>query len=385
VVSSPAGERTLAIEGASHPYHLLLNAMGDGAALLEPHGTILFGNRRLGEMGRVPLESLRGFPFQQLVSPAERASFEEFLKQGPGHEAAEFVLVCGDECVMPVRIALSRVDLEAYAGGAGAAARNGATVLMAIITELTDQKEAEATRLDLTKRLMFAQDEERRRIARELHDEAGQSLSALVVGLRAIEEQAITSDVQSAAQALQRVAAQTVDNVGRLARGLHPSVLDDVGLVAAARRYAGDYARSFGIPVELAVEGLDAQPVPPLMATSLYRILQEALTNVARHARARKVVVGLTGDGSTLELLVRDDGVGFAGVAGLSETAGLGLHGMRERVTLLGGSLEIDSRPGHGTIVRARIPVGIAPPPPEKRSAGPGMTAADRIRHRGPN
>jgi len=373
VVSGPGGERTLAIEGGIHPYHALLNAMSDGAGLLERDGTILFGNRRLAEMGRVPLETLRGFPFQQLVVPAERATFEAFLREGGAlQDGAEFALLRGDESAMPVRIALSPVDLDAYLGGAGAEARNRAAVLIAIITDLTDLKEAEATRLGLTKRLMFAQDEERRRIARELHDETGQSLAALAVGLRAIEEQAVTVDVRSAAQQLQRVAAQTVDDIGRLARGLHPSVLDDVGLAAAARRYVDDYARSFGISVQLVSEGLEWSKLPPLLATTIYRILQEALTNVARHARAKQVLVGLKRDESTLELLVRDDGVGFAAVGGLNETSGLGLHGMRERVALLGGSVEIDSRPGHGTMVRARIPAGItAPPPPTHPEPAP--------------
>ena len=363
VVSGPGGEQTLAIEGATHPYHALLNAMNDGAALLDPDGTILFGNRRLADMGRVPLKGLRGSRFQQLVAPFERASLEAFLREGAGCSGAgEFALAGGNESPTPVRIAFSQVDLATYPGGSGAQARNGAAVLVAIITDLTDRKQAEATRLGLTKRLMFAEDEERRRIARELHDETGQSLTALVVGLRAIEEQAVTTDVLSAAQELQRVAAQTVDNVGRLARGLHPSVLDDMGLVAAARRYVGDYARSFGISVDLTSEGLDSYRVPPLIATSLYRIMQESLTNVARHARATKVVVGLTCDGSMLELLVRDDGVGFDADAARNEASGLGLHGMQERAALLGGSVEIASRPGHGTMVRARLPAGITAP-----------------------
>ncbi len=368
VVSGPGGEQTLAIEGGTHPYHVLLNAMSDGAALLDPDGTILFGNRRLAEMGRLPLQSLRGSRFQQLVVPAERASLEALLREGAGRNAAgEFALAGGDGSATPVRIALSAVALGACSGGTGAEARNGATVLMAIITDLTDRKQAEATRLGLTKRLMFAEDEERRRIARELHDETGQSLTALVVGLRAIEEQAVTVDVRSAAQKLHRVAAQTVDNIGRLARGLHPSVLDDMGLVAAARRYVGDYARSFGTSVDLASEGLDSYRVPPLIATSLYRILQEALTNVARHARAKKVVVELKRDGSTLELVVRDDGVGFDAEAARDEGSGLGLHGIQERVALLGGSVEIESRSGGGTVVRARIPAGpVALPAPRQ-------------------
>ncbi len=372
LVSGPGGEQTLAIDGATHPYHVLLNAMSDGAALLAPDGTILFGNRRLEEMGRAPLEGLRGSRFQQLVAPAERASFEAFLREGARrNRGGEFALVGGDGSATPVWIGLSTVPLETKPGVPGLGGFEGAAVLMAIITDLTDRKEAEATRLGLTKRLMFAEDEERRRIARELHDETGQLLTALVVGLRAIEELAVTTDVQSAAQRLEHLAAQTVDNIGRLARGLHPSLLDDMGLVAAAKRFVDDYGRSFGTAPDFASEGLDSHRVPHLVATTMYRILQEALTNVARHARAKKVVVGLKHDGSTLELLVRDDGVGFDAGAALNRATGLGLHGMRERVALLGGSVEIESRRGQGTIVRARIPAGIAAPPPTNPEPAP--------------
>jgi signal transduction histidine kinase len=384
VVSGPGGERTLAIEGATHPYHVLLNAMSDGAALLDPDGTILFGNHRLGEITRAPLERLRGAPFQQLVAPAERPSFEALLRDGAGQNGAgEFALVDGDASATPVWIALSTVPLEPYPGVNGTEAPRVATVLMAIITDLTDRKRAEATRLELMQRLISAEDEERRRIARELHDETGQALTALLVGLRAIEEQALTVDVHTTAQRLRSVAAQTVDNVGRLARGLHPAVLDDRGLAAAARRHVNDFAKSFGIAVDLRVErGVSRRP-SPLVQTTMYRILQEALTNVARHARAKVVGVVLRHEGTMLELVIRDDGVGFDSAAALKRASGLGLHGMQERVALLGGSVEIASRPGQGTMIRARIP---APPPP-RRDPEPlsGVGAPVRIRRRDPH
>jgi len=365
VVSGPGGERTLAIEGATHPYHVLLNAMSDGAALLGADGTILFANRRLGAIAGASLGGLCVSRFQQLLIPAECSSFETFLQEGAGLSGArEFALADGEGVATPVWIALSTVPLGAYSGGTGAEARNGATVVMAIITDLTDRKQAEATRLGLLERLISAEDDERRRIARELHDETGQSLTALLVGLRTIEDQAVTADVRFAAQQLRRVAAQTVDDVGRLARGLHPSVLDDLGLAAAARRYAGDFAKSFGVPVDLRVDRAVPDRLPPLVQTTAYRILQEALTNVARHARARAVGVELSHEGTTLQLVVRDDGVGFDTGAALHHASGLGLHGMQERVALLGGSVEIESTPGHGTVVRARIP---APPQPSSR------------------
>jgi signal transduction histidine kinase len=382
VVSGPGGERTLAIEGATHPYHVLLNAMSDGAALLASDGTILFGNRRLGDIAREPLERLRGSRFQQLVTAAERPSLEEFVREGR-NGAREFAIVGRDAAATPVWIALSAVPLGAYPGGNGAEAGLGDGILMAIITDLTDRKRAEATHLGLMQRLISAEDDERRRIARELHDETGQALTALLVGLRAIEEQALTVDVHTTAQRLRSVAAQTVDNVGRLARGLHPAVLDDRGLAAAARRHVNDFAKSFGIAVDLRVErGVSRRP-SPLVQTTMYRILQEALTNVARHARAKVVGVVLRHEGTMLELVIRDDGVGFDSAAALKRASGLGLHGMQERVALLGGSVEIASRPGQGTMIRARIP---APPPPRRdpeRLSGVG--APVRIRRRDPH
>ena len=380
VVSGPGGEHTLTIEGATHPYHTLLNAMTDGAALLTPDGTVLFGNRCLGELARAAVEALRGSRFQRLVGPAERSTFEELLREGATRNVArEFAMVAGDGTATPVWIALSAVPIGAHPGGAGAEVRGGTSVLMAIITDLTDRKRAEATRLELMKRVLSAEDDERRRVARELHDETGQSLTAVLVGLRAIEEQAISLDVQAAARRLRRVAAQTVDDIGRVARGLHPAVLDDLGLVEAVRRHGNDWARSFGIAVDLRLSGTIPHPLPPFVQTTTYRILQEALTNVARHAHARAVGVELTYEGTMLECVVRDDGVGFDTGTTRRRTSGLGLHGMRERVTLLGGSLDIESTPGWGTTVRARVP---APPPPARRRRG---GAPDRTRRRAPD
>jgi signal transduction histidine kinase len=354
VVGRPGGEQTLAIEGATHPYHVLLNAMNDGAALLLPDGTILFANRRLAEIVREPVERLHGARFQQLVTAAERPSLAEFVKTARSG-AREFAIVADATAPTPVWIALSEVPLGAHPDGNGTTAGNRDVILMAIVTDLTDRKSADATRLGLMQRLISAEDDERRRIARELHDETGQSLTSLLVGLRAIRDIAVVPKVRAAAQRLQKIAAQTVDDVGRLARGLHPAVLDDKGLVAAARRHVNDFAKTFGVATDLRVDGAVSRRLSPLVQTTMYRILQEALTNVARHSRATVVGVVLKQDGATLELVIRDDGVGFDAAAALKKASGLGLHGMQERVALLGGSVEIGSRRGHGTTIRARI------------------------------
>lgn len=358
VVSGPDGETTRAFEGATHPYHVLLNAMTDGAALLSPDGTILFGNRRLAEMAHAPLERLRGSRFTTFAAPAARPGLEAFVREG-GTGSGEFAIIGEDGSATPVWIALSRVPLGASSAADGTAG-NGQTVRMAIITDLTDRKRAEATQFGLLQRLLSAEDQERRRIARELHDETGQSLTTLLVGLRSIADIKELTKIRTVAKRLREVAAHTVDDVGRLARGLHPAVLDDKGLVAAMRRHVSDFATSFGIVVDLRVPSSVARRLSPLVQSTTYRILQEALTNVARHAQARAVAVVLKHENTVLELVIQDDGVGFDPAAVLSDSAGLGLHGMQERVALLGGSVQIESRRGHGTMIRARIPARIS-------------------------
>lgn len=366
VVSGPKGEQTRTIEGAEHPYFVLLNAMSDGAALLEPGGEILFGNRSFGEIAGVPVETLRGSMLQGMVALGMRSAFEEFLRDSSARSIArEFAITNGNGSARPVAVALSALPLGPDQDMTES--RAGTTVLMAIITDLSYRKTAEATRARLLERLISAEDEERRRIARELHDETGQSLAALLVGLRAIANMSVRLEVRNAALRLRDVAANTVDDVGRLARGLHPAVLDDEGLAAAAKRYVGDYVRSFGIALDFAAGDLDSPRLAPLVAATIYRLLQETLTNVARHARARKVAVKLERDEASVELVVRDDGVGFDASHALIAASGLGLRGMRERVTLLGGSIQIESAPGEGTVVRARIPVRRSPHSATKR------------------
>ena len=227
---------------------------------------------------------------------------------------------------------------------------------MAIVTDLSYRKASEAARARLLERLISAEDDERRRVARELHDETGQSLTALLVGLRAIADMSASPEARAAALRLRDVAAQTVDDVGRLARGLHPAVLDDLGLAAAARRYVDDYVRSFGTAMRFVSGDLDSPRLAPMVAATVYRLLQETLDE-CRSARPREK------DPCRAQAPRIRDRVAGAGrwrrfrPEWNAIESGLGLHGMRERATLLGGSIQIESRPGHGTVVRARIPV----------------------------
>jgi len=227
-----------------------------------------------------------------------------------------------------------------------------------VTRDITERKQADELRAQLTRQVMTAQDEERRRIARELHDETGQALTGLLVGLRTIERSETLAQAVELTQQLRELAAGSLADVRRLARGLHPSILDDLGLATAVRRYVEEFARLYGIVVDVRIKGLDSNRVPLHVQTTVYRVLQEALNNVAKHAAAQRVSVRLRREMTTVELRVQDDGVGIKPLRAPTpgERRGLGLISMRERVALLGGSVLVESQPGAGTTVTACIP-----------------------------
>lgn len=235
----------------------------------------------------------------------------------------------------------------------------------------------------LSSRLIRAQEEERRRIARELHDEVGQVLSAMKVEL-ALAERQLAAPAPGAldnAQALTDAALHAVRDLSRL---LHPAVLDDLGLAAALDSYAEEFARRHALRVELVHEGLDER-LPADVECTAYRLVQEALTNVARHARATVCEVHLTRRSAALAIAIVDDGIGFdvAAVERQRPRHGLGLVGMRERVTELGGTLRIESAPEAGTSIFVELPLGRRPSGQEERVAadadvGP-ITAASEV------
>ncbi|MDF1522534.1 MAG: sensor histidine kinase [Trueperaceae bacterium] len=218
-------------------------------------------------------------------------------------------------------------------------------------TQLHDRlAEKEAQRSRLLQALLTAQEEERGRISRDLHDQIGQALTALLLGLdRNLEH----PDPASLAR-LKELASITLGDVRRIALDLRPSVLDELGLEAAVRRYARDVHERYGLDVAVLVT-LPTR-LPRQEETVLYRAVQEALTNVVRHAKATSVSVVATKGGSSVRLVIEDDGVGFDPDA-LAPAEMIGLLGMRERLELLGGSLRIESAPGAGCTVHARLPV----------------------------
>ena len=237
----------------------------------------------------------------------------------------------------------------------------GVAYAYGLLSEITDRKQAEEIRALLLNQVITVQEEERGRIARELHDETAQSLASLLMGLGALQEARTVKAARAQARDLQQVATHALAEVRRLAWGLRPSVLDDLGLATALARYAADFGRTRGITVRVETSGLDDGRLAPSVETALYRIMQEALSNVARHAAATTVSVWLRRRQDAVVLIVDDDGCGFdseqpPGPA--TAARGLGIHTMRERAAVLKGTFTIDSAPGRGTRLEVEIPLG---------------------------
>jgi PAS domain S-box-containing protein len=221
---------------------------------------------------------------------------------------------------------------------------------------LFEQMQASTLRMHLlSRRLVEVQESERRHIARELHDEAGQALVSLRYGLQLLERdvQAGGSATEIVNELLQRTDA-VIDGLHRLAIDLRPPSLDHLGLEAALREYSGQTGAKSGFEVRFKAQGLNDERLPAVVETALYRVVQEAMTNVVRHARATMVDVLVKREGPTVLVMVEDNGVGFDPTRAPHRDR-VGLLGLRERAEALGGTLRVESAPGSGTTVVVEV------------------------------
>jgi signal transduction histidine kinase len=206
---------------------------------------------------------------------------------------------------------------------------------------------------DAVRRVVEAQELERARLARELHDETGQALTSILLGLKPLEQQAESDEAREAVASVRELVVSTLQNVRRLAVELRPSALDDFGLVAAVERLTDTFREQSGLTVDLETQ-LGEERLPPEAETTLYRVIQEALTNIVKHSGASRVSVLLQRQSGKVIAIVEDDGSGFD-PSSTREDA-VGLAGMRERVSLAGGRLQVESSPGSGTTLVAEVP-----------------------------
>lgn len=234
--------------------------------------------------------------------------------------------------------------------------RGEPTSVCGIATDITELKKVQDKLRLLSASIMDSQEKERTAIARELHDELGQVLTALRMDAAWLLKRLKDSDTVASerSQAMCRLVDKTIDDVRNIALRLRPGVLDDLGLIAALEWFAADFEKR--TEIVCVFRHANVRKVDNIVATAAYRIVQEALTNVARHASATRVDVTLRRKGTLFVLTVEDNGVGFE-VGKIDESEALGIAGMRERANLAGGSLEIRSRPGKGARMQCKLPV----------------------------
>jgi signal transduction histidine kinase len=209
----------------------------------------------------------------------------------------------------------------------------------------------------LSARLVDAQEMERRTISRELHDQVGQTLNALLVEAANLAKRIETDDAVSLRYLdnIRKFADSSVNSIRDIALLLRPSMLDDLGLMPALEWQAREVSRRSGVKIAVTAENV-SDSLPDEMRTCIYRVVQEALQNVSRHSRAKSAVVTVRQDDSSLFLSVEDDGSGFDP----EKTRGLGMLGMEERVRQLGGQFEVQSAPGRGTVLKVKLPIAVA-------------------------
>ena len=250
--------------------------------------------------------------------------------------------------------------VEHWADGEIGKLTNAFNNMMKVLEKAEKERvEREQIRVHYVRGVITAQEVERKRIARELHDSTSQSLTSLIIGLKTLEDTCQNCHKQTRVVDLRSIASQTLDDVHTLSVQLRPSVLDDLGLPEAIRRHVADYRKRCPLDIDLAIIGLDDKRLPAEMETALYRIIQEGLTNIIRHAEANTASILVESRENRVLVVIEDDGSGFDPVGVKQQDGHLGLYGIQERAELLSGCVEIESQIGKGTSLFIEIPVGV--------------------------
>jgi PAS domain S-box-containing protein len=349
LVAGKHGDQVFTLQGAEHAYRVLIESMNEGALTLTVDKTILYANQCFAKMVKCPLEQVTGGSFRRFISAEDEAMLQPLVKRADkSGSKIQVLLNASDGSQMPVQISIRLL------------AKNGfkhAPVGL-VVTDMTEARRNEEMLRALTHRVVQVQETERGRVALELHDDITQLLIAVLFRSQALADKLSARDgpAKKEAMKLREMLGQAAKEVERISRNLRPSVLDQLGLVAVLRDTSTEFAHRTGVPVKLACVQLITR-LPADTELALYRILQEALKNVERHARARHVTVHLTQQGAFIQLAINDDGVGFDHPAKRKGKGGLGLLGMRERATYVGGTLKIKSVRRAGTEIEVLIPL----------------------------
>jgi two-component system NarL family sensor kinase len=358
LVSGPGGDQVFTLQGAEHPYRLMVETIDEGAATLADDGTVLYANRSFAEIFDVALEKFIGAPLNDFVFGEDRALLAHLIADANINIVrGEIRLDSHKQRPRTIRLTLSPVREQ------------GVHTICVVATELTELIETnEALRVSevslrqLSARLLKLQDEERRRIARDLHDTTGQKIAVLSMTLDRLAKLVDTRkvDVKDALTESRDVVGKIGEEIRTLSYLLHPPLLDECGLASAVLWYAEGFKKRSGIHLNVAIDEelvrftTDAE-------TALFRVLQESLTNVHRYSGSPSAEIRIFQSASKVHLEIVDHGKGvkagterpaFAG----APTLGVGIPGMRERIRQLGGQLEVEFS-NEGTRVHASLPV----------------------------
>ena len=361
VVNGQGGEKVFTLQGADHTYRVFVERMNEGAAVLSSDHTVLHCNGRFARFLGAGLQSVIGSSMLDLVWPDDHPKLDALLRRAAQRNCrGEIRLQSRKGAPLSVHLSLNPLRLDST------------RAVCLIASDLSEMKRAEqelrasSEQLrNLAAHLLSVREEERARISREVHDELGQSLTAVKMDLAWLAGRLPQRNGQmlKRIRSTRQLADSIIQSIRRISTELRPAVLD-LGLAAAVEWQVQEFQARSGIQCKVRL--LTREEVASNASTAMFRIFQETLTNVARHAKATRAEVVLQKQRDRLVLLIRDNGRGFD-QADPSLSKSLGLLGMRERAAILGGRVNISSAPGKGTTVTAWIPL----PSPEESGAIP--------------
>jgi PAS domain S-box-containing protein len=368
-VNGQRGEKVFTLQGADHTYRVFVERMNEGAAVLSSDHTVLHCNGRLARFLGAGLQSVIGSSMLDLVWPADHPKLAALLQRAAQRNCrGEIRLQSRKGVPLSVHLSLSPLRLDST------------RAVCLIASDLSEMKRTEqelrasSEQLrNLAAHLLSVREEERARISREVHDDLGQSLTAVKMDLAWLAGRLPrgSAEMLERIRSTQQLADSLIQSIRRIATELRPPVLD-LGLAAAVEWQVLEFQARSGIQCKVRL--LTREGVPSNVSTAMFRIFQETLTNVARHAGATRAEVVLQKQPDGLVLLIRDNGGGFD-QADPSLSKSLGLLGMRERAAILGGRVNISSAPGKGTTVTAWIPL----PSPKESGTTPCATPAATV------
>lgn len=344
VVEEPEGHRVYTLEGSDLPYSSLVERMQQGAAMLDAQGGVVYCNLSLAKLLGVTRDSLIGRYLQDFLSPADVPCYEKLLQEAQtGCSEGEMLLRLPDGNLIVANFSFSLLSRDKSATGV-------------LITDMTAQKQ----QAEFAARLQSVQDEERKRLARELHDSVGQLLAAISMNIDVVQAQSNKLDpVAARAVCDNAMLVQQVSNeIRTISHLLHPPLLDVAGVASALRWYVDGFSERSRIKVDLEIPE-DFGRLPADIEITIFRIVQECLTNIHRHSGSATASIRLNREGHHLILEVGDVGKGIPLEKQQQLTlgrAGVGVEGMRERLKQLEGTLKIEST-RTGTVVTATLPV----------------------------